>query len=162
MRFLRTIRFDETDTRVFGRVAEPGEWAVPGGFEFSRVRAGELSGKMRQAFANGFLGVSSFGRSTFATVGEANADERAYIETALAQHFVDVYGAPDLLQARVAAREEMTFVDDLCASAALNTVLTLRRQFADNGEIREEFRVIAPPSQGPQHTRIWKIETDGT
>jgi hypothetical protein len=162
VRFLRTIRFDETDGRVFERAAAPGEWAVPGGFEFNQRRADDLSGKLRQAFANGFLGLSSFGRSTFATVGEVTAEGRADIETMLARHFIDVYGAPDEHQARAAARDEMAFVDDLCASAALNTVLTLRRRFADNGELREEFRVIVPPADGPQHTRIWKIETDGT
>ena len=35
MRLARTLRFDESDERVFERAAEPDEWAVSGAFEFS-------------------------------------------------------------------------------------------------------------------------------
>ena len=41
MKFLRTIRFDETDTRVFERAAAPGAWSVPGGFALGRAVADE-------------------------------------------------------------------------------------------------------------------------
>ena len=34
MKLLRTIRLDPSDTFVFERAAEPGEWAVPGAFVF--------------------------------------------------------------------------------------------------------------------------------
>ncbi len=161
MKFLRTIRFDETDTRVFERAAAPGEWSVPGGFEFGQRQGELISGKRKQAFANGFLGLSSFGRSTFVTVGEVSDAERVEIEDMLVRHFIEVYGAPDESEARAAAQEEIAFVDELCAAAALNTVLTIRRRFDDNGQVREEFRVITPPAGELQHARIWKIDTDG-
>ena len=59
MKLLRTIRLDPSDTFVFERAAEPGEWAVPGSFMFWDGDPAELSGKQRSAFRSGFLGVGS-------------------------------------------------------------------------------------------------------
>lgn len=160
MKFLRTIRFDISDDRIFDMAAGPDEWAVPGGFAFSQLRDGEASGKLRQAFANGFLGLTSFGRSTFTTVSEISADDLDAVAAALAQHFVDVYGAPDLAAALPAAGEEVDFVADLCKDAPINTVFTLRRYFDDKGEIREEFRTITAPGNEPMHARIWTVEAE--
>jgi hypothetical protein len=157
---LRTIRFDETDVRVFDRAAAAGEWAVSGAFAFSGLAPDALTGKVRQAFANGFLGTGSFGRSTFATVGEATASDEAALVTALAQHFLAAYGAPDLEAATMAAREEIAFVADLCRDLPVNTVLTVRRSLDEAGAIKEEFRTIAPPSGEPAHARLWTVEPD--
>ncbi|MEK9971791.1 MAG: DUF6505 family protein, partial [Ferrovibrio sp.] len=55
MKLLRTIRFDESDARVFPDAADPGEWAVPGTFVFADADPETLSRQERQAFANGFL-----------------------------------------------------------------------------------------------------------
>ena len=35
MKFARTITLDESDSRIFDHVAQPGEWAISGTFEFS-------------------------------------------------------------------------------------------------------------------------------
>ncbi|MGI9386569.1 MAG: DUF6505 family protein, partial [Methyloligellaceae bacterium] len=37
MKFLRTIRFDESDDHVFDRAAAPDEWAVSGAFAFAEI-----------------------------------------------------------------------------------------------------------------------------
>ncbi|MGI9414691.1 MAG: DUF6505 family protein [Hyphomicrobiales bacterium] len=158
MKFLRVIRFDRSDEHAFERAASPGEWAVTGGFEFADIAPADLIGKRRQAFANGFLGLPSFGRSTFATIGEMGEAEFGRVTTDLAQHFVDAYGAPDLEAALPVAREEMEFVLDLCAGKPVNAVFTVRRVLED-GQIREEFREIAPPSE-PGHARIWEVVED--
>ena len=50
MKLLRTIRLDPSDTFVFDVAAEPGEWAVPGGFAFWDEDPAQMSGKRRQAF----------------------------------------------------------------------------------------------------------------
>jgi len=34
VKLIRTIRLDPSDTFVFARAAEPGEWAVSGAFVF--------------------------------------------------------------------------------------------------------------------------------
>ena len=51
MKLLRTIRLDPSDTFVFERAAEPGEWAVSGGFVFVDADPGQLPGKARAAYA---------------------------------------------------------------------------------------------------------------
>lgn len=158
MKFLRTVRFDASDDHVFARAARPDEWAVSGAFEFADAPVDALVGKARQAFANGFLGLSSFGRSTFALVGDIQAEDRAAIEVVLARHFVDAYGAPDLATARPAACEEVAFIMDLCAGKPVNTVFTVRRELRD-GDIHEEFRDVAPPREA-DHARVWDIVDD--
>jgi Family of unknown function (DUF6505) len=157
MKLLRTIRFDASDTHVYAIAAAPDEWAVPGGFAFAGDPTAVRTGKDRQAFANGFLGLTSFGRSTFATVSEIMPDELASTERTLAQHFIEAYGAPDLDAALPEARAEIAFAIELCRDMPINTVLTLRRVVDESGQIREEFRTITPPSGEPQHARIWTI-----
>jgi hypothetical protein len=43
MRLLRTIRLDPSDTLLFKRAAEPGEWAVSGAFAFAHVDPAALA-----------------------------------------------------------------------------------------------------------------------
>ncbi len=158
MKFLRVIRFDGSDDHVFENAARPDEWALPGGFEFAGIRDEQVVGKTRQAFANGFLGIPSFGRSTFATISEMSGDDHDELLGVLSNRFVEVYGAPSRDDALAAARSEADFVIDLCAGEPVNTVFTLRRILED-GEIREEFRIITPPSE-PIHTKVWQVVED--
>ena len=160
MKFLRTIRFDGSDERIFKIAAQPDEWAVPGGFAFAHMGEEELTGKTRQAFANGFLGLASFGRSTFATVAQASRDDIDELEHLLAEHLSNDYGAADAATALPAAREEIAFAADLCKDAPINTVFTLRRYIDGGGEIREEFRTITAPGNEPMHARIWTVVDD--
>ena len=97
MKLLRTIRLDPSDTFVFERAAEPGEWAVSGAFAFWDGDPDALEGKARTAFRSGFLGVESLGWSTLVQIVEASDDERAraLVET-LAQQLIEHFGAPDL------------------------------------------------------------------
>ncbi|MFQ5957981.1 MAG: DUF6505 family protein [Alphaproteobacteria bacterium] len=156
MRFPRAIRLDDSDTRIFERAAEPGEWAVPGSFAFADATPEELTGKRRQAFAHGFLGTRSFGRTTLVEVAEI--DDAAYEEVVqrLALHFISDYGAPDLAAALPPAREEAEFAAGLCHHK-LHTLLALERAFTDEGVV-DRFRVIAP--RAPAHAKIWSIADD--
>lgn len=161
MKFLKTIRFDTSDEHVFEQAASPDEWAVSGAFAFAGLAEDEVKkGKMRQAFANGFLSIDTFGHSTFTSVAECSEDELAEIENNLARHFVERYGAPDLETALPAAREEAKFVVDLCESSLVNTIFTVRRRFSEDSEIKEEFRTIKSPDAKPLHTRIWSVVED--
>jgi hypothetical protein len=138
----RTIRLDASDQAVFERAAEPGEWAVAGGFAFLDAAPEQLTGKRRQAFANGFLGTGSFGWSTFVVVASASeADVDAMVER-LARLFVEAHGAPSLDAARPVARQEVDFMADLCRAHAVNTLLAMERLIDADGGIRERFRVI--------------------
>lgn len=158
MKFLKTIRFDSSDEHVFENPAGEDEWAISGAFAFSGMAEEDVkTGKTRQAFANGFLSVESFGHSTFTSVAECSDEELGEIETSLALHFVEKYGAPDEETARPAAKEEARFVLDLCKDSLINTIFTVRRSFGDDGQIREEFRTIKSPDARPVHTRIWSV-----
>lgn len=159
-KLLRTIRFDDSDTRVFDLAAEAGEWAVSGAFQFGAVEPQDMKGKLKQAFANGFLGIQSFGRSTFATVGEVSDAELAEIERRLAEHFVFRYGAPSIAAAMPVADDEIAFALDLCRDTPINTVFAVRRSHDEKGGIKEEFRRIAAPTGERNHARIWTTEWD--
>lgn len=141
MKLLRTLRLDRSDTFVFARAAEPGEWAVPGGFMFWERDPAALEGKERTAFRSGFLGVTSQGWSTLAEIAEASEIERQTAIDALAGFFLARLGAPDRVAARAAAAEEIAFSASLCGHAP-GTVVALQRSVTANGEVRERFRTL--------------------
>ena len=103
MKLLRTIALDLSDTFVFDVAAEPGDWAVSGGFRFCDRDPAKLSGKDRSAFRSGFLGVQSWGWSTLAQIVHASEDDRQTLVQILSGQLVERFGAPDLAAARLAA-----------------------------------------------------------
>ena len=157
MRFPKTVQLDLSDWQVFERAAEPGELAVSGAFAFADRDPDTLDGKPAQAFRNGFLGLDSFGRSTFVMVGEI--DRHAFDDAVarLAAHFVAEYGAPDLAIARAAARDEAGFAAGLC-DHPVGTLITVERSFGPEG-IVERFRTI-DRSRDIDHAKIWEIVAD--
>jgi phenylpyruvate tautomerase PptA (4-oxalocrotonate tautomerase family) len=142
MKLLRTIRLDPSDTFVFERAAEPGEWAVSGAFMFANADPDTLAGKARAAFRGGFLGVPSLGFSTLVQIVEASAAERAALVEMLAQALHERLGAPDVAAARAAAEEEVAFAASLCDHPH-DTLIAVRRTFED-GAMREAFRTLRP------------------
>jgi hypothetical protein len=147
MKLARTIRFDESDDNVFAAAAEAGEWAVSGAFAFSNLQQGDLTGKTRQAFANGWLGLDSFGRSTFVAVADATPAERDQCAMRLAAHFVSDWGAPSLEAALPVAQEEVAYMAELCEGHRANTLLIVERSLEEHG-VREAFRVIETSDAG--------------
>lgn len=156
MKLMRTIRFDASDDHVFERAARSDEWAVSGAFAFAAQPSEALVGKVRQAFAHGFLSLESFGRATFVTVAEIEESEVAVLAARLAEHFVGYYGAPDVAAALPAAREEIGFAVDLCSDAPVNTVLAVAREIDEEGQIRETFRSVPAPGN-EVHARVWDV-----
>lgn len=154
MKFPRCIRLDGSDLRVFQRAAEPGEWAVPGGFAFADRDPSEFDNKERLAFKSGWLGTESLGRSTFAEVAEIDEAAFARVIDRLAGHFVETYGAPDLAAALPAAREEADYAAGLCEHR-LHSLLALERELGEEG-IVERFRVVTP-ARATEHAKIWRI-----
>ncbi|SDZ97790.1 DUF6505 family protein [Rubrimonas cliftonensis] len=143
MRFARTIRFDASDDNVFERAAMSDEWAVSGAFEFSNWTEADIAGKRRQAFANGWLGLESFGRATIVAVAEATQAEIEAATLALAAHFVARYGAPALEAALPVAREEVAHMQAMCEDHELNDLLVVERRLSEAG-VHEAFRSIRP------------------
>ena len=143
MMLARAIHFDESDQRVFASPARTGEWCISGGFEFSNWAEADLAGKARQAFANGWLGVETFGRVTFVAATRVEPAEVEALTAALARHFVAVYGAPSEEAARAVAAEEVAQMAELCEDCAPNTLLTVSRELTPSG-VRESYRMIVP------------------
>ena len=101
MKLLRTIRLDPSDTFVFERAADPGEWAVSGAFMFADADPDTLDGKPRAAFRGGFLGVASLGWSTLVQIVAASDDDRAALVEMLARRLLR---APRRARSRGGAR----------------------------------------------------------
>ena len=147
MNLARAIHFDESDTRVFSIPARTGEWCISGGFEFSNWTEADLSGKARQAFANGWFGLETGGRVTFVAVTQVEPSEIETLTDLLSQHFVTYYGAPSIEAARGVAAEEIRQMLELCDEHAPNTLLTVERDLTDAG-VREAFRIIEAQDAG--------------
>ncbi len=153
MKLARAIHFDESDTRVFHNPARTGEWCVSGGFEFSNWSEADLTGKARQAFANGWMGCETFGRVSFVAVTQIEPAERDALADRLAQHFVEIYGAPSLEVAHNVAQEEVSQMADLCDEHDTNTLLTVARELTEVG-VRETYRVIKAQAAGLEQFAI--------
>jgi hypothetical protein len=159
MKLLRTIQLDPSDTLVFDHAAEPGEWAVSGGFMFAGVDPGALSGKVAAAFRNGFLGIQSFGWSTLTQVVEVTDTQYKVALELLTYQFREQLGAPDLAAASAAAEEELAFVASLCDRPA-DTLIAVNRTVED-GAIRESFRSLHPPGEALPMRAFSFIEVEG-
>jgi hypothetical protein len=142
VKLLRTIRLDASDTFIYERAAEPGEWAVSGAFMFWDYDPAALEGKARSAFRGGFLGVASLGWSTLAQICDANEEDRHAVIDMLARHLMRDFGAPDRDAARGAAAEEVAFAESLCTHP-LDTLIAVHRS-SEGGEVREAFRSLRP------------------
>ncbi len=154
MKLLRTIRLDPSDTFIFERAAEPGEWAVPGGFAFFDADPATLEGKARVAFRSGFLGISSLGFSTLVQIVAASEAERTAAVESLAGQLVTRFGAPDLATARRAAADEFAFAASLTDHPP-DTLVAMHRVFAE-GAIRETFRTLKARG-GPKPLRAFSF-----
>ncbi|WP_370402170.1 DUF6505 family protein [Sulfitobacter sp. JB4-11] len=161
MMLARAIHFDESDMNIFHAPARTGEWCISGGFEFSNWSNADLTGKARQAFANGWLGVETFGRVSVVAVTQIEQAELDVLVTALAQHFVDIYGAPSLDDARGVARDEMMQMVDICDGQPANTLLLVSRELTDAG-VKESYRIVEARDAGLDQFAIHgNLDDDG-
>jgi hypothetical protein len=154
VKLLRTIRLDVSDSFIFEKAAEPGEWAVSGAFPFAHGDPASLRGKARTAFRAGFLGLQSLGRSTLAQIVDASEPDRRTAVDMLAKHLVSHFGAPDLAAARLAAEEEIGFAASLCIHPA-GVVIAVARTY-ENGAVHETFRALRP-REGAGHARAFEF-----
>ncbi|WP_299725937.1 DUF6505 family protein [uncultured Tateyamaria sp.] len=160
MMLARAIHFDDSDRNVFHSPARTGEWCIAGGFEFSNWSEADLTGKARQAFANGWLGVETFGRVTFVAVTQIEPAEFEALKTALASHFVEMYGAPSIDAATQVAEDELRHMVELCDDQEPNTLLTVARELTDAG-VKESFRIIESRDTGLDQFAIHgSLDTD--
>lgn len=134
MRLIHTTRLDASDTFVFEKAAEAGEWAVSGAFVFWNRDPATLEGKARSAFRSGFLGIKSLGWSTLVQIVDASEDDRLAAIDTLAKQLVANFGAPTIGDAAAAAEEEIAFAESLCTQPQ-DTLIAVHRTFED-GAVR--------------------------
>ena len=158
MKLARTIRFDSSDLNIFPTAADEGEWAVVGTFCFAAMSPADVTGKVKQAFSNGFLGCQSFGFSTLVSVVTARPADVEMVTDHLARHLVEKFGAPSIAAAADAVSDEIEFMAELCASHKTGTLLAIQRSWGDDG-IKEVFRNLPKPDSCAEQ-KIWTIIDD--
>ena len=159
MKLLRTIQLDASDSFVFDRAADPGEWAVSGAFAFLNRDILALAGKTRVGFRAGFLGVGSLGRSTLVQIVDATKQDHEDVVGLLTAQLVEHFGAPDLASAREAAKEEVAFAASLCDHPA-GVIVAVTRS-VEGGSIREAFRSLRPAAQSPSRAFNFVVVVGG-
>ena len=160
MKFFKVIRFDSSDDNVFPKGAVADEWAVSGAFEFGMAEPGELTGKYKQAFSNGVLGLNSWGRSTFVTVAEMPEAEYELAVERLIDYFVQELSAPSRKEAEPYAREEVDYIVEMCSEKPINTLFAVRRFVDEDDNMREAFHEITRKPGETDHARIWEMVPD--
>ena len=157
MKLARTLHLDVSDSKVFLKTADSGEWAITGTFAFSDIDLDIISTKEKLAFREGWLGTASFGRATFVRVQNISSDDCDQILRNLSEHLLRKYGAPGMPEALEAAKAELRDMQNICDHPQ-GTVLAIKREmYTDN--IEEQVRVV-PPTSFEAHAKIWAIEND--
>ena len=157
MKLARTLHLDISDSKVFLRTADSGEWAITGTFSFSDIDLNIISTKERLAFREGWLGMTSFGRATFVVVQNISIEDYDQILCNLSKYLLQKYGAPGMPEALEAAKVELKDMQNICNHPE-GTLLAIKREmYADN--IEEQVRII-PSNPSDAHAKIWTIEND--
>ena len=141
---------------AFSRAAEPGEWALPGAFVFAGRDPQSLNPKEQLAMRQGFLGLASFGWSSFAIIATISEPELEAEIEALATVAVSRFGAPTIAHARKAAGYEFDFALSLCDDP-VGTVLRVEREPGKMGW-HEAFRKVKITAQ--MHAPVFQIVED--
>ena len=157
MNLAKTLRLDVSDTHVFDRPANTGEWAITGTFTYIDSDPTEWSSKVKLAFRTAWLGIGSFGNSTFVQATEISTEEYNQTLQILAAYLIEKYNAPSQEAAEEAARQELEDMVKLCDHPA-GTLLTIERSLTEQN-ITEKTRVVIP-SDGPLRAETWTIVED--
>lgn len=129
MKFLKAVRLDDSDARVFadeGGAAEDGEWVVAGGYAVCDLAAGHRRSPCH--CDTSFIGVTSHCRCTIAEVADIDGATYARLAEQLAHHFLNDLGAPSPEAAREAAEDECAYSAELAAGFPSEGWITVKRE----------------------------------
>ena len=157
MKLAKTIQLDVSDNHIFEHPANPQEWAIAGTFSFVDSDPDNWSRKHKFAFQSAWLGLKSYGNSTFVQVTEIPIKEYEFIIISLAKHLVEKYNAPSLEDAKQASKQEIDDMAALC-NHPQGTLLSIERSLVKNG-IKERARVIKPTKERSK-AKVWNISQD--
>ena len=142
MKLAKTVQLDISDTQIFEQPAEVGEWAIAGTFTFVDSNPDMWSKKQQLAFKTAWLGIGSFGYSTFVQTTQISPSEYEELLHNLTLHLAEIYKAPNLDAARNAAKSEIDDMTTLCEHPP-GTLLAIQRSFTGDN-ILEKTRIILP------------------
>ena len=157
MKLAKTIQLDISDTHAFDHPAEVHEWAISGTFAFVDSDPADWSRKQQLAFRTAWLGIGSFGNSTFVQVTEISAQDYELAIQTLAMYLTKEYNAPNLEVATQAATQEIDDMATLCDHPP-GTLLTIERAITGQN-ITEKIRVLRP-FDDPAQVKIWSVADD--
>ena len=152
MKLAKTIQLDVSDNNVFPCPAKTNEWAITGTFSFVDTDPNEWSKKYTFAFQSSWMGLNSYGSSTFVQVTNLSINEYNSLIKSLAEHLIEKYHAPSLKDAMQASKNEIDDMIALCDHPT-GTLLSIERSLVENG-IKERTRVINP-SGGNYDKKVW-------
>ena len=95
MNLAKTVQLDPSDLHIFERPAEIGEWAIAGTFSFVDSDPAAWSKKQKLTFQSAWLGIGSFGYSTFVQATAISSSEYEQLLLTLTAHLTDQYMAPN-------------------------------------------------------------------
>ena len=157
MYLAKTVQLDPSDLHIFERPAEIGEWAIAGTFSFIDSDPEAWSKKQKLAFQSAWLGIGSFGYSTFVQATAISSAEYEQLLLTLTAHLTVQYRAPNLEAATDAAKQEIDDMATLCNHPP-GTLLAIERTI-DGQNITEQTRIISG-SRDQAKPQIWTAIED--
>jgi hypothetical protein len=157
MNLAKTVQLDPSDLHIFDRPAVIGEWAIAGTFSFVDSDPAAWSKKQKLAFRSAWLGIGSFGHSTFVQATAISSAEYEQLLLTLTAHLTDQYRAPNLEAATDAAKQEIDDMATLCNHPP-GTLLAIERDI-DGQNITEQTRIISG-SRDQAKPKIWTAIED--
>ena len=155
MKLAKTIQLDTSDENIFEVAANPNEWAISGTFTFVDGNPDTWPKKHQFAFQSAWLGLPSFGYSTFVQVTNIKEFEYKIIIKELAKILMDFHNAPNFKAAEQAAKGEIDDMVSLCNHPD-GTLLAIERQIVDD-TITESVRIINT-DKNIKISNAWSIE----
>lgn len=134
MKFLKAVRLDDSDARIFaqeGGAAEDGEWVVSGGYAVCDLARGHRTPSCHCDTT--FVAIAARRRCTLAEVAEISDASLEQLKEDLARFFLAELGAPSLDVARAAAADECAYTADLAAGFPADVWITVKREPSEDG-----------------------------
>jgi len=145
MKLAKTVQLDISDTKIFETPANVGEWALAGTFSFVDSNPDVWSNKQKLCFKTAWLGVGSFGYSTFIQTTTISPSDYEQLLDTVAKHLTENYGAPNQDEAKKAAKLEIDDMTTLCEHPT-GTLLAIERNFSGDN-IVERTRIVSPGTE---------------
>jgi hypothetical protein len=142
MKFLKAVRLDDSDARIFaeeGGAAEDGEWLVSGGYAVCDLAQGHRTPRCHCDTT--FIAAGSRRRCTIAEVAEIGESMLEQLKENLARFFLAELGAPSLEAARAAAADECAYTAELAGGFPADVWITVKREPSADG-VGERYSVF--------------------